>query len=214
MKNIFKLGMLLLVISLQALSAQERNVIKLPAPQKNIGRPLMEALQLRQSAREFSDKKPGMQELSNLLWAAFGINREESGKRTAPSARNWQEVDIYVFTTEGVYIYNAKDNSLEEVMKEDLRALTGRQDYVKTAPVNLVYVADLSKTGNASAGDKMLYSGADVGFIAQNVYLYCASQDMAVVVRGMIDREALSAKLKLKPEQKIILAQTLGYPKK
>lgn len=196
-----------------SIKAQEIKTIQLPSPQKEIGKPLMQVLNLRKSSRSFTEKPLSMQELSNLLWAAFGVNRSESGKRTAPSARNWQEIDIYLTTAEGVFIYDAKVNSLKQISTEDMRAQAGKQDYVKDAPLNLIYVADLNKTGDASQEDKLLYSGADTGFIAENVYLYCASQGLGVVVRGMVDRDMLSKKLNLKSGQKIILAQTVGYEK-
>jgi SagB-type dehydrogenase family enzyme len=150
--------------------------------------------------------------LSNLLWAAFGINRPDSGKRTAPSAMNWQEIDVYVATAEGLYVYDAKGNKLDPVLAEDVRGATGGQPFVKAAPVNLVYVADLAKTGRASSADRDLYNAADVGFIAQNVYLFCASEGLNVVVRGGLDRAALAKAMKLRPDQKILLAQTVGYP--
>jgi SagB-type dehydrogenase family enzyme len=193
--------------------AQEIKSIQLPAPQKDIGKPLMQVLNTRQSTRSFTTKQLPMQEVSNLLWAAFGINRTDEGKRTAPSARNWQDIDIYVFLPEGVYIYRAKDNKLEQISRDDLRGMAGVQDFVKTAPLNLVYVSDQSKMGKSSNEDKMMYSGADAGFIAQNVYLYCASQDLGVVVRAMVDKKALAEKLNFKPGQVIVLAQTIGYKK-
>ena len=193
--------------------AQEIKSIQLPAPQKDIGKPLMQVLNTRQSTRLFTTKQLPMQDVSNLLWAAFGINRTDEGKRTAPSARNWQDIDIYVFLPEGVYIYRSKDNKLEQISRDDLRGMAGVQDFVKTAPLNLVYVSDQSKMGNSSNEDKMMYSGADAGFIAQNVYLYCSSQDLGVVVRAMVDKKALAEKLNLKPGQVIVLAQTIGYKK-
>jgi SagB-type dehydrogenase family enzyme len=193
--------------------AQEIKSIQLPVPQKDIGKPLMQVLNLRQSIRSFTTKQLPMQDVSNLLWAAFGINRTDEGKRTAPSARNWQDIDIYVFLPEGVYIYRTKDNKLEQISRDDLRGMAGVQDFVKTAPLNLVYVSDQSKMGKSSNEDKMMYSGADAGFIAQNVYLYCASQDLGVVVRAMVDKKALAEKLNLKPGQVIVLAQTIGYKK-
>jgi SagB-type dehydrogenase family enzyme len=193
--------------------AQESASIKLPPPQKEIGKPLMQVFNLRQSTRLFAPTPIPKQELSNLLWAGFGINRSEEEKRTAPSARNWQDITIYVFIPEGVFFYDANNNQLVKVLKDDLRVMTGAQDFVKTAPLNLLYVSDQSKMGNASAEDKIMYSGADAGFIAQNVYLYCASQNLGVVVRAMIDKKALAEKLNLKPHQKIILAQTIGYKK-
>ena len=193
--------------------AQEPKPIQLPPPQTEIGKPLMQALKLRQTSRSFDSKPLPLQELSNLLWAADGINRAETGKRTAPSAVNWQEVDVYVALPEALYLYEPKTHSLTPVVAKDLRAATGKQDFVKDAPLNLVYVADLSRMKTASEDDKRLYSGTDVGFIAQNVYLYCASQGLAVVVRGSIDRPSLSQAMKLRPEQRVILAQTVGYPK-
>ena len=193
--------------------AQVIKSIQLPAPQKDIGKPLMQVLNSRQSTRSFDTKPLPMQEISNLLWAAFGINRNDEGKRTAPSARNWQDIDIYVFLAEGVYLFRAKDNKLEQISSEDLRDMAGVQDFVKTAPLNFVYISDQSKMGTASKEDKMMYSGADAGFIAQNVYLYCASQELGVVVRAMVDKKALTKKLNLKPEQVIVLAQTVGYKK-
>ena len=182
-------------------------------PQTDGGMPLMQALKNRQTSREFSSEELPKQVLSNLLWAAFGINRADSGKRTAPSAMNWQEIDIYVAAANGLYLYNAKGHSLEPVLTEDIREKTGRQPFVKDAPINLIFVADFSKI-KGSDEDKVLYSAADTGFISQNVYLFCASEGLATVVRGSVDRTALAEVMKLRPDQKIILAQTVGYPKK
>ena len=192
---------------------QEPKPIQLPPPQTEIGKPLMQALKQRQSERSFDSKPLPLQELSNLLWAANGINRPDTGKRTAPSAMNWQEVDVYVALPEALYLYEAKTHMLVPVVGKDLREATGQQSFVKDAPLNLVYVADLARMKGASEDDKRLYNGVDVGFIAQNVYLYCASQGLAVVVRGSVDRTALSQSMKLRSEQRIILAQTVGYPK-
>jgi SagB-type dehydrogenase family enzyme len=194
--------------------AQELKPISLPSPQTNGGKPLMQALKDRHTTREFSSEKLSPQVLSNLLWAAFGINRPDTGKRTAPSAMNWQEIDIYVATADGLYVYDAKGNKLDPVLAEDVRGATGMQPFVKDAPLDLVYVADLAKTGKSSAEDKNFYTGADAGFIAQNVYLFCASEGLGVVVRGSVDRAALAKMMKLRPDQKIVLGQTVGYPKK
>ncbi len=193
--------------------AQETKPVQLPAPQTDIGKPLMQTLKLRQTARTFDTRTLPMQELSNLLWAAFGINRPESGKRTAPSAMNWQEIDVYVAMPEALYLYDAKSNSLKPVLSTDLREATGKQPFVKDAPLNLIYVADATKMKNASEQDQMFYSAADVGFIAQNVYLYCASQGLAAVMRGLVDRQALAKAMNLRPEQRVMFAQTVGYPK-
>ena len=192
--------------------AEEGGMIKLPAPVMTGGKSLMQALKERHSTREFSPRALSNQVLSNLLWAAAGVNRPESGKRTAPSARDWREIDIYVTLREGVYRYDANDHVLLRVSKEDLRASTGQQEFVGHAPLNLVYVADLTRMEGASPEQKNLYSAADTGFIAQNVYLFCASEGLATVVRGSVDREALAAMLGLGKHQRIILAQTVGYP--
>jgi SagB-type dehydrogenase family enzyme len=152
--------------------------------------------------------------LAGLLWAACGINRPESGKRTAPSAVNRQEIDIYVAAANGLYLYDAKSNTLKPILADDIRSLTGRQAFVKDAPINLVYVSDYAKFDKGTEEEKLVYSAADTGFISENVYLYCASEGLATVVRAAIDKPALGKAMKLRPEQKIILAQTVGYPKK
>jgi nitroreductase len=198
-------------ISAGCLLAQELKPVALPRPQTDGGRPLMQVLKDRKTTRDFATDKLTPQLLSNLLWAAFGVNRPD-GRRTAPSAMNRQEIDIYVATSDGLFVYDAKGNRLEPVLAQDIRPTTGTQSYVAAAPLNLVYVADLAKAG--SGPDTEMFTAADVGFIGQNVYLFCASEGLATVVRGSIDRVALAKVLKLRPEQKIILAQTVGYPKK
>lgn len=194
-------------------ASQTLKAIQLPPPQTTGGRPLMQVLSDRKSTREFGPGTLSPQTLSNLLWAAFGINRPD-GRRTAPSAMNWQEVSIYVAAPEGVYVYDAKANALNPVVAGDYRAATGTQSFVKDAAVNLVYVSDLSKAAGAATSDAEMYTAADVGFIAQNVYLYCASEGLVTVVRASIDRPALAKILSLQPNQKIILAQSVGHPKK
>jgi SagB-type dehydrogenase family enzyme len=207
--NVFSIVVAFTVV----LTTQEQKSLQLPPPQTDIGKPLMQVLKLRQSSRSFDSKPLPMQEISNVLWAANGINRPESGKRTAPSAMNWQEVDIYVVLKEGAYLFDAQSHSLDPIVAKDLREATGRQAFTKDAPLNLVYVSDRARMSRSNEEERALWGAADVGFVAQNVYLYCASQGLAVVVRGMVDREALTQALKLRPEQKIILAQTIGYPK-
>jgi len=194
--------------------AEELKPIQLLKPQLDGGRPLMQVLNDRKSSREFSPEKLPIQVLSNLLWAASGINRPDSGRRTAPSAVNWQEIDIYVAAADGLYLYEVEAHSLKPVLAEDIRAMTGRQAFVKEAPVNLIYVADFSKMGKATNEDKDFFSAADTGFVAQNVYLYCASEGLATVVRAHIDKPALAKVMGLRPDQKITLSQTVGYPKK
>ena len=186
--------------------------IQLLTPQPGAGSPLMQLLGKRKSSREFSPKPLPIEVLSNLLWAGFGINRPD-GKRTPPSARNWQDMDIYVILTNGLYLYDAKANQLKLILAEDLRGLAGIQAYVKEAPVNLVYVSDYARMGETPNEAKILLSGSHAGFISQNVYLFCASEGLATVVRALIDIPALSKAMRLRPDQKIILAQSVGYPK-
>ncbi len=188
--------------------------IKLVKPVMAGGMPLMTALNKRQSNRSFAAKKLPDQLLSNLLWAAGGINRPGSGKRTAPTAMDRQEIAIYVALEEGLYLYVPKKHALELIEAKDVRSLTGKQGFVDKAPLNLVYVADLSKAAGSSREDKLLYAGADAGFIGQNVYLFCASEGLWTVIRGWIDRDDLGKALKLKSDRMIILAQTVGYPGK
>jgi SagB-type dehydrogenase family enzyme len=194
--------------------AQDSSTIILPKPQIEGGKPLMLVLKERKSVREFSADKLPVQMLSNLLWAAFGINRPDEGKRTAPSARNWQDIDIYVTTADGLFLFDAKTHALKKLSEKDIRGSTGSQPFVATAPLNLVYVSNLSKSGDASDADKNFYSALDAGFIAENVYLFCASEGLGVVVRAMVNREELAKEMKLRPDQKIIVAQTVGFPKK
>jgi len=183
-------------------------------PVRKGGMPLMEALDKRCSTREFADKELPEQTFSNLLWAAFGINREESDKHTAPSSNNNQEIDIYAVTARGAFKYVPKGHFLEVISDEDFRAACGEQAYVADAALNLVYIADLSRTDQKDLTVEPLASYSNVGFIAQNVYLFCASEGLGAVIRGWINKEALQVKLQLKPYQKIILSQSVGFPKK
>lgn len=216
-KRLFIIAVLLLSILLMypaILFGQDIKPIKLLDPQLDGGRPLMQVLKERKSSREYSSEELPLQILSNLLWAAWGVNRTDSGLRTAPSASNMQEIDVYVATADGLYLYNAQKNILEPVLGEDIRAATGKQDFVKDAAVNLIFVADYSKMGRRSEENKRYMSGADTGFISQNVYLYCASEGLATVVRGMVDGPALEKIMKLRPDQKVVFAQSVGYPPK
>jgi len=209
----YRLQLILLLLSPVILYPQSPGTILLPRPDTSGGKPLLQVLKERKTTRSFSQEKLPPKVLSNLLWAAFGVNRPD-GHRTAPSAMNWQEIDIYVAMEEGLYLYDAALHALKPVLREDVREKTGAQEFVKEAPLNLVYVADLSKAKRTSQNDQLLYSNADCGFIAENVYLYCASEGLACVVRGSLDRTALAKVMGLRADQKIILAQTAGYPKK
>jgi nitroreductase len=191
---------------------QDDAVLQLPSSQTPRNTSLVDALKARKSSREFSEKRLPLGLVSNLLWTAFGINRPESGKRTAPSAHNWQEIDVYAALPEAMYRYDPVAHVLRQTVAGDLRRLTGVQDFVQRAPLNLVYVANLSRMPDASAEDRMFFLAADAGFIAQNVYLLCASEGLVTVVRGLVDRRALAAAMKLRPDARIVLAQTVGYP--
>ncbi|HTY38921.1 MAG TPA: nitroreductase family protein [Bacteroidota bacterium] len=186
--------------------------VQLPAPDTIGGKPLMQVMKERKTSRSFSDTALPQRVVSNLLWAAFGINRPD-GHRTAPSAMNWQEIDIYVATKDGLYRYDPQPNQLGMLMSEDIRSKSGTQDFVADAPMTLVYVADNTKTKRASGEDQIRYMFADCGFIAENVYLYCASEGLACVVRGSVDRPSLAKAMNLSSNQRILLAQTVGYPK-
>jgi len=202
-----------LLFSSSVTYSQELKTIQLPQPKMHGGRPFMEVLKDRQSQRSISPDGLSLQTISNMLWAAWGINRPESGMRTAPSALNNQEVDVYVVTADGAYLYDAEANCLERIISEDIRNVTARQTVAQRAHVNLVYVADYSKMGDISKKDKDFMSAADTGYISQNVYLFCASEGLANFVYYGIFRLALAGKLKLKPSQKVILAQAVGFPK-
>jgi SagB-type dehydrogenase family enzyme len=196
-----------------AQNAKPAATISLPSPVTTGGKPLMQALAARRTAREFKRTRLPPQLLSNLLWAAFGINRPASGGRTAPSAHDVQEIGIYVVMADGAYLYDARRNVLRLTVSRDLRALTGLQAFVKNAPVNLVYVADFARFTRDSEADKVFYSAADTGFISQNVYLFCASEGLATMVRAYIDKPALARAMRLTPNQHVILAQSVGYAK-
>ena len=196
------------------ISAQD---IKLPSPDKTGGKPLMQALNERRSVRSFTKENLTLQQLSDMLWAGWGINRPDK-RRTAPSAMNDQEIDMYVALPGGLYLYDAENHTLKQINNKDLRKLTGSQGFVGGAALNIVYVADLDKLGKSESekieDSDLLISYANTGFIVQNVYLYCASANLGCIVRGMVPRERLAIEMGLRPNQKIILAQTVGIAEK
>lgn len=185
--------------------------LPLPAPETEGGKPLMTAIRDRQSTREFSDRPLSPQTLSNLLWATIGISRPD-GKLTVPNARSRREIDVFVITADGTYLYDIQHHALKTVTTADLRPLAGKQDFVATAPINLVYVADYTRMPDLSPEQQLVYSSTDVGFSVENVYLFCASFGLATVVRGSINREVLGKALGLGPQQRIILAQCVAHP--
>ena len=185
----------------------------LPPPQTEGGMPLMRALKERHTVRAFDSRPLAMQSVSNLLWAAFGVNRPASGGRTAPSAHDQQEIDVYVATADGVFLYDAARHWLTRVRNEDLRALTGTQSHAREAPLTLVYVAEERRMRDDETW-RRFYAAADSSFIAQNVYLFCASEGLGTVVFASIERERLASAMRLAPSQRIVLAQSVGYPKR
>jgi SagB-type dehydrogenase family enzyme len=198
------------VVGLYAVAASAQDVV-LPPPQTEGGKPLMQALKERRTTRSLADRPLPPQLLSNLLWAAFGVNRPD-GHRTAPSARNWQEIDVYAVMADGAYLYDAGAHVLKRVLAQDIRAQAGTQSHARSAAVTLIYVADERRMSGATEQSRAEFAGTDTGFIAQNVYLYCASEGLGSVVFASIDRERLARTLKLDPSQRITLAQSVGYP--
>ena len=182
----------------------------LPPPVMDGGMPLMEALRRRQSRREFSVAPLGQQDLSGVLWAAAGINRPELGGRTAPSAMNGQEVRVYVALPTGLFLYEPQAHALQRVVASDVRPVTGYQDFVDDAALDLIYVADHASMKLVPASRREAYAFASAGAMAQNVYLYCAAAGLATVVRAWFDRHALSEVMGLGSDEQILLTQTVG----
>lgn len=185
--------------------------IDLPAPRREGGQPLLQALSLRRSIREFSERPLPKQVLSDLLWAAFGINRP-SGDRTAPYWRHVMVIDVFAAMADGVWLYEPKRHALLPHLGADIRADTGLQAFVAKAPLNLVYVAHGERMQDISAEERRLYASVDAGFIGQNVYLFCASEGLATVFRAAIDYEKLAGMMQLGAGQFVTFAQTVGYP--
>jgi hypothetical protein len=194
----------------QAAVGDAASTTYLPAANSTGGLPLMQALAQRQSLREFEPTPLPLQMLSDLLWSAAGINRPELGGRTAPSAMNAQEVDVYAALPSGLYRYAAKTQTLHLVSASDVRRVTGYQDFVDTAPLDLIMVADYSRMKLVPVAQRMAYAYACAGAMAQNVYLYCAAEDLATVIRAWLDRDALSKAMGLGTEQQVLLSQTVG----
>ena len=200
--------------SMPGIAAADAPAVELPPPQTEGGKPLMQALKARHSTREYADRPLPPQVLSNLLWAAWGINRPQSGLRTAPSSHTSMDIDVYLAMANGVWIYDPKTHRISRLMQDDVRGeTTTGQDFVKTAPLNLIYVSDAARMGKASEADRLLNGIADSAVICQNVYLFCASEGLATVLRASVPGEQLAKRLKLKPTQAIYFAQSVGYPK-
>ncbi len=193
-------------------SAEPGKPIALPAPRTDGGVSLRAALQNRRSSREFADRPLPLPLLSDLLWAAYGINRPASGDRTAPSWRHAIVVDLYVATASGVCLYAPKEHELRPLLSADLRAQTGVQDYVGKAPLELVYVADGAQMGQINDDERRLWASVDTGFIGQNVYLLAAAEGLATVFRASVPTK-LAGTLGLPASRFITAAQSVGYPR-
>lgn len=203
-----KIGLLFIMsLLISHINAQD---IQLPAPEKTGGMSLMEALSLRKTERAFSEQELTEQQLSNLLWAAAGVNRAD-GKLTAPTARNAQQMDIYVYTTKAVYLYDAKKNSLKQIVQGDYRKESAMQPFAQESPLILVYVANYDKMEGFDDDARALYGATDCGNIAQNVYLFCAANGLNTVELGSIYRNKIKDLLKF--NGKAILGQPVGFPK-
>jgi len=189
------------------------NTLPLPPAQTAGGAPLMQALRQRQSQREFDPAALPLQTLSDLLWAAAGVNRFELGGRTAPSAMNAQEVDVYAAMPGGLYRYDPVRHSLLMVSATDVRRVTGYQDFVDSAPLDLVYVAHHARMNLVPVAQRDSYAWFAAGAMSQNVYLYCASAGLATVIRAWIDRGALGQAMGLSSDEQVLVAQTVGAPK-
>lgn len=195
------LGVLAFSFMFSATLANAAEVQTLPAPNVKGGQPLMETLANRKTIRDLSDQAIDNQTLSEILWSAWGISHGD--KRTIPTSQNKQNLKVYVTKADGTWLYNAQDNRLEQISNQDLRALMAKQDFVKTAPITLIFTGTDAKNSPMHAGSAY-----------QNVGLYCASQGLGNVVRGYLDREAVEQALKLPSEEKVIITQTIGWPKK
>jgi len=200
-----------LVATPSAAIAQDLKPIDLPSPRSEGGQALTATLKLRRSTREYSDRPLPVQTLSDLLWAAFGVNRTASGDRTVPYWRHIMVMEIYVAMADGVWLFEPKAHTLLPHSKDDIRAQTGLQDFVGTAPLNLIYVAHGERMTDISIEERRLYASVDTGFMGQNVYLFCASEGLGTVFRGAVDGAKLGRTLQLPDQQFVTFAQTVGY---
>jgi nitroreductase len=202
-----------LAAGVTGVAAADLKSIDLPPPWKDGGKPLAQAVWGRRSIREFAEKPVPIEVLSNLLWTACGVNRPATADRTVPSWNHAIESEIFVAAADGAWNYDARAHRLTQVVADDVRAQTGMQDFVGAAPLDLVYVADGRRLEGAASEDRRRWAFADTGFIGQNVYLFCASEGLATVFRGSLDRARLAQTLQLPAEKFITCAQTVGYPK-
>lgn len=207
-----RVQLLLVCLVLSAAAFAADKVIKLPQPNLKRTGTVMKALSERHSTREFASKALSMADLSDLLWAANGINRKDSGKRTAPSAMNKQDVDVYVVLPEGSYLYDAKTHQLNLIAVGDYRAaVAGGQAFVKSAPVSFVLISDLSRLGDAKNARTQLMGAMDAGIVSQNISIFCSAANLATVPRASMDNDQLKKVLKLKDTQIPMMNHPVGY---
>ena len=205
---------------------QDLQPITLPEPQKDGGKTVLASLWERKTTRNIREERPPLQVLSNLLWAAFGVNRENGpmgrAGRTAPSGMNLQGIDVYVALSEGVYLYKALSHRLSPVIAKDMRQMTNRRPAAGTAPVSLIYVVNTDIEIGPPPGEQPpeepltvaifpCFGEVEAGFIGQNVYLFCASEGLATWFYST-DREGLAKAMNLRPTQKVLYCQAVGYP--
>ncbi|MBR4214933.1 MAG: nitroreductase family protein [Bacteroidales bacterium] len=209
MKKLFLTSCLIMASTL-FVSAQN---IKLPEPDKNVSMTLYQALQQRKSVREYSTKDIDDMKLSQLLWAAVGINRPD-GHLTAPTAINAQDITVYVCRKDGAYLYVAKDNTLQKVSDKDLRkSVASAQAFAAEAPISLVIVTDNAKFRGGSTNGPTISGAIDAGYVSQNIDLACEALGLCTVPRATMDKEALKKELKLTDSQNAILNHPVGYKK-
>ena len=203
-----------LLITSMGMYSQELTEVKLNAPNKSRGSAVMKALSDRHSVREYDTKDISLQDLSDLLWAANGINRPDN-MRTAPSAMNRQEIDVYVINKDGAYLYDEVNNVLKPISKGDYRkAVAAQQDFAATAPISIVLVANLEKLGDPTKEGTRMTASFDAGIVCQNINIFCSAVGLATVPRGSMNQEELRAALKLSDTQIISINNPVGYPKK
>ncbi len=195
----------------------DMNIMTLPTPQKNLKFPLMKALELRRTKRKWTDAPLSLQEISNILWVACGVNqiskKKKSFKRTAPSACNSQEIKVYIALAKGLFLYDERNHQLVQTLKTDIREHIGTQKMMHTAPLALIFVSDYSKMTNFVFKDenrKWYTSAADTGFISQNIYLYCVAANLSTAVLGLVDRPMLEEIMCLNENEKVVYTQVVG----
>ncbi|HUU45856.1 MAG TPA: SagB/ThcOx family dehydrogenase [Acidobacteriota bacterium] len=214
MKIVSLLTVVALFLAAGAVYSQEADTIALPTASLASDKPFMQTVKDRKSSREYSDRELSLQDLANVLWCANGVNRPETGKRTSPSAMNKQDVDVYAVLKDGIYLYDATGHRLLPIVAGDYRKDAGTQAYVGTAPLNLIYVSDLARFDYTDDREQQAMMAAiDAGHCSENVYLYGAAANLAVVIRASIDKAKMAELLKLRDDQLIIIAQTVGHPK-